>query len=103
MTNPLEIIKKPSWKIRRRLVNGILAFCGAEILLVTIAMFGWLDPAMIALAQTIVLGAFGLAGSTIGSYIFGAAWDDKNHRGGRWRDWDRYERPENPDNSEEPG
>ncbi len=34
-----------------------------------------IDP---ELAKLIVLGAFGLAGTTIGTYVFGAAWDDRN-------------------------
>ena len=29
------------------------------------------------LAQQIALGLIGLAGATVGAYVFGAVWDDK--------------------------
>lgn len=104
MKQLLDTIKKPSWAIRRRLINAVLVFCAAEVLIVTVAMFGFLDVGMVALAQTIVISAFALASTTLGSYIFGAAWDDKNHRGRNWRDWDdRHDRHDDLDNSEEPG
>lgn len=92
MNQILAAIKKPSWKIRRRIIVTTLIFCGFIVLALTIAtIFAGLDT---ALAGTIALGVLGLAGSTIGTYVFGAAWDDKNHRAyeePRWRrhDWDR--------------
>ena len=71
MIKPFRAIKRPSWAIRRRVIFATLVFCAFEILWIT---FMGADTAV---ASTIVLGAFGLAGSTIGSYVFGAVWDDK--------------------------
>jgi hypothetical protein len=78
MTRILQAIQKPSWKIRRRIIVATLIFCALVVIALTGAtMFLGVDT---ALAGTIALGCFGLAGSTVGSYIFGAAWDDKNHK-----------------------
>lgn len=63
---------KPSWKIRRRIIIATLAFCAFVIAYSMV----WGDERPVH--ETIVLGAFALAGAVIGSYIFGAAWDDRN-------------------------
>lgn len=78
MTKLLNTLKKPSWKIRRRIIYSALTFCALLIAALTTGTV--LMGVDTALAGTIALGAFGLAGSVIGSYIFGAAWDDKNHQ-----------------------
>jgi hypothetical protein len=65
-------MKPPSWRIRRRIVIGTLLFCAGEIIYLTL----WGDDT--DLAATIANGVIILAGSTIGSYVFGAVWDDKN-------------------------
>lgn len=67
-----KTIARPSWKIRRRIIVATLIFCALEIVWFT---FKGKDT---NLANNIVLGCFALAGSTIGSYVFGAVWDDKN-------------------------
>lgn len=78
MSELLAVLKKPSWKIRRRIIIGTLFFCALVVAALTAAtIFAGLDT---ALAGTIALGVLGLMASTIGSYVFGAAWDDKNHR-----------------------
>ena len=64
--------RKPSWKIRRRIVNLTLAFCAFTVLWI---MFRGDDRSV---NEVIVMCSFGLAGTVIGSYIFGAVWDDKN-------------------------
>jgi len=105
---------KPSWDKRRWWIALIIVFCMVEIAILTIGIFWNLDPAMTGLATTLVLGAFGLLGSTIGSYIFGATWDDKNVLNSlgsdpyqdcepepRWRR--RVDYNEHPNNTEEPG
>jgi NhaP-type Na+/H+ or K+/H+ antiporter len=61
---------KPSWKLRRRAVFGSLIFCGFVIVYVSVR---WDDT---NLASTLVLGAFGLIGAIVASYIGGAAYQD---------------------------
>lgn len=63
---------RPSWKIRRRVIASTLAFCAATI--------GWLVIVgeSTPLNETIANGLILLAGGVIGSYVFGAAWDDLN-------------------------
>lgn len=63
---------KPSWKIRRRLVILTLIFCAGCIVYLLIAG----DDTK--LNETIALGVIGAAISTLGSYVFGAVWDDRN-------------------------
>lgn len=65
-------MNKPSWKIRRRIVLATLFFCAFCVLWVMI--FG--DTRSVL--EVIVMCSFGLAGSTIGSYVFAAVWDDRN-------------------------
>lgn len=60
----------PSWKVRRRIIIATLVFCAAEVAYLTI----WGQDTK--LAEAIVTGAFLLAGSVIGSYVFGAVWQD---------------------------
>jgi uncharacterized membrane protein len=62
--------QKPSWKLRRRAVFGSLLFAGAIIVYV---LARWDDT---SLAQTAVLGAFGLIGAIVASYIGGAVYED---------------------------
>ena len=64
---------KPSWKIRRRVVLAALVFCAACVVWVMV----WGDSRTVN--DVIIMCAFGLAFATIGSYVFGAAWDDKNY------------------------
>ena len=63
---------KATWTIRRRVVALTLLFCAVEV--------SWLSyaGADTDLNATIANGLIFLAGSTIGSYIFGATWCDKN-------------------------
>jgi len=61
---------KPSWKLRRRAVFGSLIFAGTVIVYVSVR---WEDT---SLASTLVLGAFGLIGAIVASYIGGAAYQD---------------------------
>ena len=63
--------KTERWKIRRRIIYFTLLFCGLGIVYL---IFNGDDT---ALNGTIANGLFLLAGSVIGSYIFGATWDDK--------------------------
>lgn len=63
---------KPSWKIRRRIVIATLTFCAFCVAWIMIRG----DERSVL--EVIVMCAFGLAGSTIGAYVFGSVWDDKN-------------------------
>lgn len=66
-------MEKPSWKIRRRIVLCALAFCAlCVIYAMAKSPTGETD-------NLIVMCAFGLAFTVIGSYVFGAAWDDRNY------------------------
>lgn len=65
-------MNKPSWTVRRRIIIATLLFCGFVVGYITI----WGDARPVL--DTVVIGAFGLALSVIGSYIFGAVWDDRN-------------------------
>lgn len=62
------------WAIRRRLIITTLLFCAVEIIYLTV----WGRDT--ELHQTISASLILLAGSTLGSYVFGAAWDNKNER-----------------------
>jgi len=72
MATAPEIYGRPPWKIRRRIVNLTLLFCAGAV--------AWLlgQGEDNELNRAIATGAFLLAGSTIASYVFGAAWDDRN-------------------------
>lgn len=65
-------MQKPSWRIRRRIVVATLLFCAGEVIYLT----GWGKDTN--LAATLANGVLILAGSVIGAYVFGAAWDDRN-------------------------
>lgn len=65
-------MNKPSWKVRRRIIIATLLFCAFLVAYITV----WGDGRPVL--ETVVFCAFGLALSVIGSYIFGAVWDDKN-------------------------
>ena len=60
----------PSWKLRRRAVFGSLIFCGLLV--------GWavITGADTRVAETAVLGAFGMSGVIISAYITGAVYED---------------------------
>jgi hypothetical protein len=61
-----------SWFVRRRIIVGTLLFCAVTVGYIT--LYGT-DT---RLNETIIECSFLLAGSVIGSYVFGAIWDDKN-------------------------
>lgn len=68
-------MEKSSWKIRRSIILITLLFCAAIIIKII-----W-SGADTTTAQVALYGSFGLAGTVIGSYIFGAVWDDNNLMG----------------------
>ena len=65
-------MNRPPWKMRRRIVVGALLFCAWCVAWI---MLRGDDRSV---NEVIVMCAFGLAGSVIGAYVFGAVWDDRN-------------------------
>lgn len=63
-------IVEPSWRLRRRATFGTLGF-GAVVVLVV--LLRWDDT---NLAETLVLGAFGLMGSALAVYSGAATYQD---------------------------
>lgn len=62
--------RQATWRVRRRIVNITLLLCALEIGYLTFC------GADTKLNETLAIGAFALAGSVIGAYVFGAAWED---------------------------
>lgn len=63
-----------SWKIRRRFMFITCLFCAVVIAFILVAD---LDTEV---AETALTMSFLTLMSVVGSYVFGAAWDDKNAR-----------------------
>jgi len=63
-------MSQPSWKFRRRAIFGSLLFSALIILYVAIR---WDDT---QIGDTLALGAFGLMGAIVASYIGGATYQD---------------------------
>lgn len=63
---------RPSWAMRRRLIIATLLFCAFCVIWIMIRG----DERSVH--EIIVMCSFGLAASTLGAYVFGAVWDDKN-------------------------
>lgn len=62
------------WWRRRIAIGGVLVFCALVVGYLTI----WGTDSI--LHRDIANGLILLAGSTLGSYVFGAVWDDGNKR-----------------------
>lgn len=62
----------PSWKHRRRIVYAALIYCAVALAYI---IYDGTDTALYA---QVALGLLGLAATIIGTYVFGAVWDDKN-------------------------
>lgn len=67
-----EVLPRPSWRIRRRIIILTLLFCAGEVVYLT----GWGRDT--GLHEAMANGAWFLAGAVIGAYVFGASWDDAN-------------------------
>lgn len=69
-------VPRPSWKYRRLTIFGTLLFDAAVI---TVIVYGWLAGVADANVVTVIAASvIGRSTAVIGSYVFGAAWDDKN-------------------------
>jgi hypothetical protein len=65
------------WKRRRRIIYATLMFCAFAAGVLLGAAVDGRDTSYL---HAITYCVFGLATSVIGSYVFGAVWDDKNAR-----------------------
>lgn len=63
---------RPKWENRRRVIFLTLLFCAGCIIYVMV------QGNDTRVNETIVMMSFITMISVIGSYVFGAAWDDKN-------------------------
>lgn len=63
---------RPTWKRRRRVIFLTLAYCAGNVSYLVAA------GADTRVNETAVAGLIVLAAAIIGSYVFGAVWDDKN-------------------------
>jgi hypothetical protein len=63
-----------NWTKRRRVMHWALAYIGAH--LAWLQLVSQHDAFDTQIAMALVAGGFGI----IGSYVFGAVWDDKNKR-----------------------
>lgn len=72
----MAVEPKHSWKIRRRFMFAVTAFCMAVILL---ALLVKPDTGV---AGTAISFAFGTITGIVGSYVFGAVWDDRSRKDG---------------------
>lgn len=71
-TDEVSADRNKKWQFRRTVVVMSLIFCA------TVITFLVLYGEDTRLNETIAMGTFILAGSVIGSSVFGAVWDDKN-------------------------
>lgn len=62
---------RPKWENRQAIIFSTLIFCAVVVLYVMI------NGEDTRLNETITIGAFALAGGVIGSYVFGAVWEDR--------------------------
>lgn len=63
--------QKYPWTYRRAIVIATLVLCGAGLAYLT------LKGGDTRLNETLAFGYFALAGSVIGTYVFGAVWHDR--------------------------
>lgn len=67
-----------SWRIRRAIIIGTILWCVGMVSYLSI----WGRDT--SLSETTVNGCLLLMASVIGSYVFGAVWDDRNRDQARW-------------------
>jgi hypothetical protein len=65
------------WHRRRRLIYATLAFNLVSGIALLVAGLLGMDSTLLT---TLTVSNYSLAGAVIGSYVFGAVWDDKNAR-----------------------
>lgn len=70
----VDLITRSSWAVRRRIIIATLLWCASLVTYLAI----WGRP--ITLVEAIASGCLLLMGSVIGTYVFGATWDDQAKR-----------------------
>lgn len=71
MISNIQSPTKTSWKFRRRTMFAVLAFCK---LIIALSLFTGRE----SVAEIAIVMSFGTIVMIVGSYVFGAVWDDKN-------------------------
>ncbi len=66
--------RQGTWKVRRRIIHATLVFCALQVGYLT---FKGEDT---RLNETLAMSAYALAGAVIGSYVFGAVFEDTRIR-----------------------
>lgn len=74
----MKMVDPNAWLVRRKIIIWSLIWLG--ILITTITLYTLWKERESSLQETIAIAAFTLFGSIVGSYVFGAIWDDKNKR-----------------------
>lgn len=74
----MKMVDPNAWLVRRKIIIWSLIWLG--VLITTITIYTLLKERESSLQETIAIAAFTLFGSIVGSYVFGAIWDDKNKR-----------------------
>lgn len=72
------MIDPNAWLVRRKIIIWSLIWLGS--LVTVISGHSLYTGRESSLQETIIIAAFTLFGSIVGSYVFGAIWDDKNKR-----------------------
>lgn len=85
---------KPSWTIRRRIIVSTLVWCGGMV--TYLAIWG----RDINLSEAAINGCLLLMASVIGSYVFGAVWEDKGSPTVERRTLGQPGMPEPPESAE---
>lgn len=68
--------EKPQWYVRRRIIMSVLIFCGS-----TIAYTLYDHDIPESVAEVAISSAFACGMAVVGSYVFGAVWNDKGDKG----------------------
>lgn len=70
----VDLISRSSWAIRRRIIIATLIWCASLVTYLAV----WGKPT--SLSEAIATNLLLLMGGVIGSYVFGAVWDDQSRR-----------------------
>jgi len=70
----MDLISRSSWAIRRRIIITTLLWCASLVTYLAV----WGKPT--SLSEAIATNLLLLMGGVIGSYVFGAVWDDQSKR-----------------------
>ena len=67
---------KPQWYVRRRIIISVLLFCAGTV------VYSLIDHEIPEeVAKVAISSAFTAGMAVVGSYVFGAVWNDKGDKG----------------------